>query len=207
MAAAVTLTADRRSVSAALLFLAAAFLAGVNPGPEGLSYRTFGITETIIALLLTHVFVRHGVWWSPPGMLRWVALSYGAVASAQLLELLIPPPGILEWMVLTGIAFSAWAIVGAGSRSRLLAGLGAMSLLLAVLKFSIIPVLWDRAGPGPGEAWGLGDLAEGLRRLVVDYQAVTAGGQLLGAAAIALWAAGTRLLWRQETRRPKKALR
>lgn len=202
-----TITADRRTVAAALLFLGAAFLAGVNPGLDGLSYHTFGITEAIIALLLTHVFVRHGVWWSPPGALRWVALGYGAIASAQLLELLLPPPGILEWLVLTGIAFSAWAVVAAGSRSRLLAGLTAMALLLAVLKFSIIPVLWDRAGPGPGEAWGLGDLAEGLRRLVVDYEPVTAGGQLLGAAAITLWALGTRLLWRQATSRPKKALR
>lgn len=202
-----TLTPERRAVGASLLFLVAAFLAGVNPGMDGLSYNTFGITEAIIALLLTHVFVRHGVWWSPLGALRWLALGYGAVATAQLLELLIPPPGVLEWLVLTGIAFSAWAVVAAGSRSRLLAGLAALGLLLAVLKFSVIPVLWNRAGPGPGEAWGLGDLAEGLRRLVVDYQPVTAGGQLLGAGAIALWAAGTRLLWRQESRRAKKALR
>lgn len=202
-----TLTPDRRAVGAAILFLGSAFLAGVNAGVEGLSYRTFGITEAIIALLLTHVFVRRGVWWSPPGVLRWVALAYGAIATAQLLELLLPRPGILEWLVLTGIAFTAWAVVAAGSRSRLLAGLAALALLLALLKFSIIPVLWDRSGPGPGEAWGLGDLAEGLRRLVVDYEPITPGGQLVGAAAIALWAGATRLLWRQATRRAKKALR
>lgn len=202
-----TLTPERRAVGAALLFLAAAFLAGVNAGPAGLSYHVFGISEGIVALLLTHVFLRRNVWWSPSGVLRWVAVAYGAMANAQLLELLIPPPGILEWLVLTGIAFSAWAVVGAGSRSRLMAGLAAMSLLLAVLKFSIIPVLWDRAGPGPGEAWGLGDLAEGLRRLVVDYEPITAGGQLLGAMAIGLWAAATRILWRQQSRRAKKAFR
>lgn len=202
-----TLTPERRAVAAALLFLVAAFVAGINPGPDGLSYHTLGLTEAIVALLFTHVFLRRGVWWSPAGALRWVAIAYGTLATAQLLELLIPPPGILEWLVLTGLAFSAWAIVGAGSRSRLVAGVGALALLLALLKFSIIPVLWVRAGPGPGEAWGLGDVAEGLRRLVVDYEPVSAGGQLVGAAAIAAWAAATRLLWRQERTRAKKALR
>ena len=112
----------------------------------------------------------------------------GATASC----IFIPAPGVLEWMVMTGLAFSAWAIVGARSRSRLLGSLSAVALLLAILKFSVIPVLWDRAGPGPGEAWGLGDLAEGLRRLVVDYEPVTPAGQLVGFAAIALWAGGTR---------------
>lgn len=202
-----TLTPERRVVAAALLFLAAAFLAGVNPRPEGLSYHTFGVTEAILALLLTHVFLRSGVWWSPAGPMRWMAIVYGAVATAQLLDLLIPPPGVLEWLVVTGLAFSAWAVVGTGSRSKLIAGVAAMALLLALLKFSVVPVLWDRAGPAPGEAWGLGDLAEGLRRLVVDYEPVSAVGQLVGAAAIGAWAAATRVLWRQDTTRAKKALR
>jgi hypothetical protein len=207
VASAVRLTLERKAVAAALLFLAAAFVAGVNPGSAGLSYHTFGVSEGIVALLLTHVFLQRGIWWSPAGAVRWVAVAYGAAANAQILELLIPPPGILEWLVLTGIAFSSWAVVGAGSRSRLIAGLAAMSLLLAVLKFSVIPVLWDRAGPGPGEAWGLGDLAEGLRRLVVDYEPITRGGQLLGVVALALWAAATRMLWRHQVSRAKNALR
>lgn len=203
----VTLSPARRAIAAALLFLAAAFLAGVSPGESGFAYRTFGVTEGILAILLSHVMLQRSVWWSPPGALRWIAVAYGTIATAQILDLLIPAPGVLEWMVLTGLAFSAWAIVGARSRSRLLGSLSAVALLLAILKFSIIPVLWDRAGPGPGEAWGLGDLAEGLRRLVVDYEPVTPAGQLVGFAAIALWAGGTRLLWRQSRTRPKNVLR
>ena len=207
MAAAFTLTPARRALGAALLFLAAGFVAGIVPQPGGLAYRTFGVTEGLLSILLVYVFLERKVWWSAAPRLRWVAVAYGAVATAQILEMLIPPPGVLEWLVLTGLAFSAWAIVGARDRSRLLAGLAAVAILLAALNFSIIPVLWTRAGPGPGEAWGLGDLAEGLRRLVVDYRPVGAGGQLLGVAAIAFWAAGTRLLWRQRRTRAKTALR
>lgn len=192
------ISAGRYAVGAALLFLVAAFLAGVTPQAEGFAYHTFGVTEGLLGILLTCVFLERGVWWNPSPRLRWVAIAYGAVANAQILELLIPPPGVLEWLVLTGLAFSAWAIVGAASRTRLLGGLAAIGILLAALNFSIIPVLWERAGPGPGEAWGLGDLAEGFRRLVVDYRPVGPGGQLPGVAAIGCWAAATRLLWRQE---------
>jgi hypothetical protein len=104
---------------------------------------------------------------------------------------------VLEWLVLTGVAFSIWGVLGGRDRSRVLMGLATLALLLSVLKFSVVPVLWERAGPGPGEAWGLGDLAEGLRRLIVDYEPLTPAGQLVGFVAIGFWAAGTRLLWRE----------
>lgn len=201
------LTPQRRVVAASLVFLASAFLAGVTPGPDGLTYHTFGIAEGILALLLTYAFLQRGIWWPGRGPLRWIAIAYAALATAQLLELLLPPPGVIEWMVLTGLAFSTWAVVAASSRSRMLAGLATMALLLAMLKFSVIPALWVRSGPGPGEAWGLGDLAEGLRRLVVDYEPVSPSGQLVGFAALACWAMATRILWRQKRIRPKNALR
>lgn len=202
-----TLTDDRRAVLAALAFLAAAVLAGLAPGPDGFTYRIFGVTEGLGALLLAYIFVARYIWWSPLPRLKWVVLGYGTVATAQILEFLLPPPGLLEWMVITGLAFGVWAAVGARSRERLLAGLAVVALLLAMLKFSVVPVLWVRAGPAPGAAWGLGDLAEGMRRVVVDYTPITPGGQVIGVVAIAFWAAGTRMLWRQRGNRAKKALR
>jgi len=191
----IPLTAERRAVAAALTFLLAAFLAGVTVGPGRVHYALFGITEGLAAILLTFAFLQRKVWWNETGWLRWVAIGYGTLANAQILELLLPPPGVLEWMVIMGLAFGGWALLAASTRERMLTGLATVALMLALLRFSIIPILWDRAGPGPGEAWGLGDLAEGMRRLVVDHQPVTASGQVLGVVAIAAWALGTRLLW------------
>ena len=190
------LTQQRRAVAAALAFLLAAFMAGVIPGPQGVQYAIFGVTEGLAAILLSFAFLQRQVWWNEAGLLRWIAVGYGTLANAQILELLLPPPGVLEWMVLTGLAFGGWALLAASSRERMLAGLATVALLLALLRFSIVPIVWNRAGPGPGEAWGLGDLAEGMRRLVVDHQPVSAGGEVLGVVAIALWALGTRFLWR-----------
>ena len=197
MAAAMILSPQRRAVAAALAFLAAAFLAGISPGPEGIADRFFGLPEGLLALLLVNAFLTRGIWWNPSPVLRWVAIVYGTVATAQILELLLPPAGVLEWVVVTGLAFSIWGVVTARDRRRMLVGLGVMALMLALLKFSVIPVLWERAGPAAGAGWGIGDLAEGLRRFVVDYQPTTPAGQLLGFLAIGIWAAGTRLLWRE----------
>lgn len=195
MAATLIGTPARRAVAAALAFLAAAFLAGISPGLDGVRYRFFGLPEGLLALLLVNAFLTRGIWWNPAPTLRWVAIIYGTVATAQILEMLLPPPGVLEWLVITGLAFSMWGILAARDRRRLITGLSVMALLLAMLRFSVIPALWERAGPGPGEAWGLGDLAEGMRRFIVDYDPVAPAGQLLGFAAVALWAVGTRILW------------
>ena len=187
------LTPPRRAVLAALLFLGSAALAGVAPRPDGVDYHTFGMVEGVFALLLAYLFLLRGVWMREAGGLGWVPVAYGTLATAQLLALLLPPPGVLQWVVVTGLAFSAFGAFAARSPTRLLAGLGTLALLLALLNFSVIPFLWVRAGPGPGEAFGLGNLAEGFRRLFVEYQPTGAGGELLGFAAVVLWAAGTRL--------------
>lgn len=206
MASAEALTPARTAVLAALLFLGSAAIAGVTPRIDGVEYRAFGMVEGLFALLLTHVFLLRGVWSRGTGALGWVPIAYGTIASAQLLGLLLPPPGVLQWMVVTGLAFSAFAAFGARSPSRLLAGLGIAALLLALLKYSIIPFLWVRSGPGPGEAWGLGNLAEGFRRLFVEYEPLGPGGELVGFAAIACWAIATRLL-RPQPERPAAPLR
>lgn len=196
MAAAPPLTPPRRALAAALLFLGSGALAGMALRPGGTEYRLFGVTEAVFGLFLTFVLLSRGAWLRPAGALGWVAVGYGSWANAQLLELLLPPPGVLEWVVVSALALTGWAALGGGSRERLVAALATLALLLALLNFSVLPVLWERAGPEPGTALGLGDLAESVRRFVADYRPLRPAGQALGGVAIALWALATRLLWR-----------
>lgn len=205
MAAPATLTPARRGVAAALLFLASAALAGVALPARGIEYRVFGLTEGLLGLLLAYILLLRGVWLRPPGVPGWLAVGYGTLANAQLLELLLPPPGIIEWIVVTGLAFTAWAALSAGTRQRMLASLASLGLLLALFKFSVIPFMWVRAGPAPGTALGLGNVAESFRRLFVEYEPLRPEGQLVGFAAIVLWVLGTRLLWPEETAAEERA--
>lgn len=192
------MTAAQRQVAAALTFLASATVAGIALVPEGVEYRAFGMVEGVFALLLAYLLVFRGGWERPDGVAGWMAVAYGTLASAQALELLLPPPGMIEWMVVAGIAVTAWAAFSGGARRRLVFSLASLALLLAVLKFSVIPVLWARMGPAAGTAFGLGDAAEAVRRTFADYRPLRPAGQLVGFAALALWALGTRLIWPAE---------
>lgn len=189
------LTPAQRAVAAALLFLGSATLAGVTLVADGVVYRTFGLVEGIFALLLTYVLVHRGAWLSPAGASAWAAVGYGTLANAQLLELLFPPPGVIEWGVVGALSIAAWSALGRGSRERLVVSLASLALVLAVLKFSLIPAVWSGTGPAAGTAFGLGDLAERGRRFLADGQPVRPVGQLVGFAALCLWVVATRLLW------------
>ena len=189
------LTPARRAIGAALLFLLAGALAGVTPLAGSVEYRAFGLVEGIFGLLLCHLFLERGVWSRPGGAAGWIAIAYGTVATAQVVGLLLPPPGLVQWVVVIGLTFTAVAAFAARSPTRLLAALGGVAVLLALLEFSVIPFLWVRAGPGPGQAWGLGGLAEGFRRLFVEYRPLRPGGEMVGFTGLACWCAATRLLW------------
>lgn len=192
------LTPERRGVAAALLFLGSAALAGLQLVEGGTRYRTAGVVEGVFALLLVYVLLLRGAWIRPPGWAGWLAVAYGTAASAQLLEMLLPPPGVIQWMVVFVLAFAAWGALTAGTRTRLIGSLASLALLLALLRYSVIPVLWERVGPAPGAAFGIGDAVESVRRVLADHEPVRPAGELLGLLALALWALGTRLLWEGE---------
>lgn len=189
------LTPAQRAVAAALLFLGSAVLAGVTLVADGVVYRTFGLVEGIFALLLSYILVYRGAWSAPVGVAGWIAVAYGTLASAQVLELLFPPPGVIEWAVVGTLSIAAWSALGRGSRERLVVSLASLALILAVLKFSLIPAIWSSTGPAAGTAFGLGDLAERGRRFLADGQPVRPVGQLVGFVALCLWSLATRLLW------------
>jgi hypothetical protein len=188
------MTPAQRSVAAAVLFAFAAGVAGVAPGADGVRYGVFGAVEGTLALLLVYALCASEIWPRARTPLEWVAVAYGGVATAQLLEFLLPPPGVVEWVVVIGLLFSAGGLFGGGSRRRIVHSLAALAVLLALLRYSVIPFLWT-LGPERGAALGLGSLAESVRTSLAQPRPSGAAAQLLGVVAAALWALATRILW------------
>jgi hypothetical protein len=188
-------TSAQRAVAASLLFLLAAVLAGVTLVEHGVEYHLFGLVEGIFALLLCYLLVLRGAWAAPAGLCGWLAVVYGTVATAQVLELLFPPPGLVQWVVVTGVAITAWSVFSAGSPRRLVASLASLAVVLALVRYSVIPVLWAHLGPAEGTALGLGNIAEAARRVFADWHPVRPAGELIGFVAICCWALATRLVW------------
>lgn len=190
-----TLTPARRAVAASLVFLLAAVLAGVAPMENGVEYHVFGIVEGLFALLLAYLLVLRGAWARPIGVAGWAAVGYGTVATAQVLEFLFPPPGLVQWVVVAGLSITAWSVFTGGTPRRLVASLISLAVILALVRYSVIPVLWTRIGPAQGTAFGIGDLAEGARRIFADWRPVRPAGELIGFAAVCCWALATRIVW------------
>ena len=190
-----TWTAAQRAVAASLLFLASAVLAGVTLVEHGVEYHLFGIVEGVFALLLGYILVLRGAWAAPTGICGWAAVVYGTVATAQVLELLFPPPGLVQWVVVTGVAITAWSVFSAGSPRRLVASLASLAVILALVRYSVIPVLWVHLGPAQGTALGLGNIAESARRVFADWHPVRPAGELIGFVAVCCWALATRMVW------------
>lgn len=188
-------TTAQRAVAASLLFLASAALAGVTLVEHGVEYHLFGLIEGIFALLLGYLLVLRGAWAAPSGVVGWIAVVYGTVATAQVLELLFPPPGLVQWVVVTGVAITAWSVFSGGTPRRLVASLASLAVVLALVRYSVIPVLWTHLGPAEGTAFGLGNLAEGARRIFADWEPVRPATELVGFVAVCCWALATRLLW------------
>lgn len=191
------MTRPRRAVAAAHLFLLAAALAGVVLVEGGVEYRIFGLVEGLFSLLLTYLLIERGGWWRPTHPLEWLPIAYGAIAGAQLLEMLLPPPGMIQWVFVSGIAIASWSAFAGASRHRLMVSLGTLAILLALVKHSVIPALWD-VGPEAGTGFGIGDTAERARRAIADYRPVRPAGQLLSFLAVTAWVFATRLLWPAE---------
>lgn len=184
----------RRALGAALLFLAAAVLAGVTLYVDGVGYRLLGVPAGVLAIFLAWVLRARGAW-AGAGWPAALALAYGTAATAQLLAMLLPPPGVLEWVATTALALFALSLASVPSRERLVALLGAAAAVLAVLRFSVVPVLWARLGGGSSAPFGLGAVAEGFRRAIVDERPLRPGAQLVALLALACWVLATRLLW------------
>lgn len=197
MATRATLTPARRAVAAALLFLGSATVAGIYLTGEGVRYRTFGVPEGTFALLLAYVLVLRHVWPAPEGVIGWLPVAYGTLATAQVLELLFPPPGVIEWVVVTGVAVHAWGTVGVATRHQLVMRLASLAVLLALLRFSVLPVLWGSTEAQTG-LLGLENPVTSARRWIFSFDPITPAGEGLAFVALCLWALATRVVWPSE---------
>jgi hypothetical protein len=93
------------------------------------------------------------------------------------------------------VAITAWSAFSAGTPRRLVASLASLAVVLALVRYSVIPVLWAHLGPAQGTALGLGNLAESARRVFADWHPVRPAGELVGFVAVCCWALATRLVW------------
>jgi hypothetical protein len=180
------------------LFVVSFFFAGLWVGEQGVQYRMFGLVEGIAAMLILYVFINTRILSRPRDLWGGVVLAYAAVASAQLVMLLLPPPGALQWIVLGVLLFFAWNAGFGVHRTRIVLALGLVALALAAVKYSVLPFIWSRTELPSTPLIDLRALEEGIKGLVVVFVPSRPIAQVFALLAIVAWALAIWLQWPPE---------
>ncbi len=182
----------------ASLFLVAFFFGGLWVGPAGVEYRVFGLVDGLAALIIIYVLLGTRALSWPREAWGTAVLIYAAAATAQLVSLLLPPPGVLEWVVLGVLLYFAWNASHGLHRTRVMMGLGLVSVALAALKYSVLPFLWARTEMPETPLLDLRALGEGIKGLIVIYVPTRPVVQVFAFLAILAWVLAVWLQWPPE---------
>ncbi|UCF19576.1 MAG: hypothetical protein JSU87_16925 [Gemmatimonadota bacterium] len=180
------------------LFLLTFFCGGLWLSVAGLEYQVFGLVDGLTAILVLYVLVNTAVLSWPRGAWGAVVFVYAAIATAQLVSLLLPPPGVLEWIVLAVLLYLAWNASYGAHRSRIVLTLGLVALALGVLKYSVLPFVWTRTQLPHTPILDLRALGEGIKGLVALYVPTRPINQLFALGAIVAWVLAVWLQWPPE---------
>lgn len=180
------------------LFILAFFLGGLRLSAIGLEYRLFGLVDGLAAMLILYVLVNTGSLSWPGDKWGAVVLAYAAVATAQLVSLLLPPPGVVQWVVLGVLLYFAWSATYAVHRSRVMLTLGLVAVALAALKYSVLPFIWARTQLPATPILDLRAMAEGIKGLFAVYVPSRPISQVFAFGAILAWVFAVWLQWPPE---------
>ncbi len=183
---------------ASLLFLSAFFFGGLWLDAVQLDYHIFSLVDGLAALLVVYVLLNTSVLSWPRDVWGTVVVVYAAVATAQLISMLLPPPGLVQWIVLGLLIYFAWSAVFSVHRTRIVLSLGLVALALAALKYSVLPFVWSVTELPQTPILDLRALSESVRRLFAAYVPSHPMTQVFAFAAILAWVAGIWVGWPPE---------
>jgi hypothetical protein len=190
--------ARRRALGVCLLLAAALLVGGLDlpaHGYESFRYALFGFTSGLLGILYTFALVSREVVWRPAGWIGTLLVVYWAAATAMLFRVLLPPPGLVQVGLAIVAAVGAGIIVSRRDREGAVLAVGTVTVILAVIRFALVPVFWARSGlPN----WGpvqLGASADALRDFFVAFAPERPASQALHFLALALWVIALWLQW------------
>lgn len=188
----------QRALGVSLLLAGALLVGGLDlpaRGYESFRYAMFGFTSGLLGILYTFALVSRSVLWRPAGWLGVLLLVYWAAATAMLFRVLLPPPGLVQVGLAIVAAAGAGIIVSRRDREGAVLALGTVTVILAVIRFALVPVFWARSElPN----WGpvrLGASADAVRDFFVAFAPERPASQALHFLALALWVAALWLQW------------
>lgn len=188
----------RRSLGVCLLLAASLLVGGLDlpaHGYDAFRYGMFGFTGGLLGILYAFALASRGVLWHPPGWIGTVLLVYWAAATAMMFRVLLPPPGLVQVGLAVLAAAGAGIIVSRRDREGAVLTLGIVTVLLAVIRFALVPAFWARSELPNWGPFRIGASADALRDFFVAYAPERPASQALHFLALSLWVVALWLQW------------
>lgn len=188
----------RQGLGTCLLLAGTVLLGGLDlpaRGYEAFQYALFGMVGGLLGLLYVFVLSTRGVIQPRNGWLRPLVLVYWVAATAMVFRVLLPPPGLVQVFLAFAAAVGAAVVVSQDDRERAVLWLGIVAVVLAVLKFALVPAFGARSelpNWGPLE---FGQAANSFRDFFVAYAPQRPLAQALHFGALVCYAVAIWVQW------------
>lgn len=187
----------KRGLVTCLWLVGAILLGGFDLPAHGYAtfqFAPFGLVAGLLALLYVFVLTQAGVIRRGHGWLDPLLLVYWTAATAMSFRVLLPAPGLLQVALVVGAAVAAAILVSREDRNEALLWLGVVAVVLAVLRFGVVPLFEARSALPDWGPLRLGQAANSFRDLFVAYAPQRPAVQALYFGALACYAVA---LWSQ----------
>ena len=188
----------RRALGVCLLLAASVLVGGLDlpaTGYDAFRFAPFGFTGGLLGILYTFALVSRSVLWRPPGWLGAMLLVYWAAALAMTFRVLLPPPGLVQVALAIVAAAAAGIVVSRHDRQAAVLTLGVVTVILAVVRFALVPVFWARSELPNWGPLRMGASADAVRDFFVAYAPERPASQALHFLALVLAVAALWLQW------------
>lgn len=164
-------------------------------GYEAFRFGVFGFTSGLLGILYTFALVNRRALWRPAGWTGTILLVYWAAATAMMFRVLLPPPGLVQVGLAVLAAAGAGVIVSRHDREKAVLTLGVVTVMMAVIRFALVPAFWARSDLPNWGPLRIGASADAMRDFFVAYAPERPVSQALHFLALSLWVAALWLQW------------
>lgn len=189
---------ERQRALVTCLWLAGAILLGgfdlPARGYAAFQFAPFGLVAGLLAILYVFVLVQSDVVRRGRGWLAALLLVYWTAATGMAFRVLLPGPGLVQVALVIGAAVAAAILASRRAREEALLWLGIVTVVLAVLRFGLVPFFEARSGLPDWGPIRLGEAADSFRDVFVAYAPQRPAIQILHFGALTCYALA---LWTQ----------
>lgn len=190
---------ERRRALVTCLWLATAVLLGGFDLPaygfSAFQFAVFGPVAGLLGVLYVFVLAQKGVVRTGRGWVEPLLLVYWTAATAMMFRVLLPGAGLVQVGLVIGTAIAAGVIASRPDRDQAVLWLGIVAVVLAVLRFALVPLFEARSGLPDWGPLKFGAAANTFRDVFVAYAPQRPAVQVLHFGALASYALALRAQW------------